>query len=167
MVHCSAFMFDESELECKRKKVRKVLDRLKQIAKEYKIRFAFENVVPGIPTDFCEEMIACAACEKIGFCYDSSHDQIDGPRPLDLLERQKNKLLALHISDRIKEFTDHVIPGERFIDFDKICELIKASGYQRPLMMEVETTHSKYKESEEFLKKTYEEAVVLYDKIYG
>lgn len=166
VVHCSAFMFDESELEYKRKKVKTILDSLKQIAKEYKIQFAFENVVPGIPTDLCEEMIAYAHCDEIGFCYDSSHDQIDGPRPMNLLERQKNNLLALHISDRIKEFVDHVIPGEGFIDFNKICELIKLSGYQRPLMMEVETTHSKFKDSEEFLKMTYQQAVVLYDKIF-
>ncbi len=166
VVHCSSFMFDESELEYKRIKVKSILNKLIQIAMKYKIQFAFENVVPGIPTDFCEEMIAYADCDEIGFCYDSSHDQIDGPRPLHLLERQKNNLLALHISDRIKEFVDHVIPGEGFIDFNNICELIKISGYHRPLMMEVETTHSKFKDSEEFLKMTYEQASILYDKIF-
>ncbi len=166
VVHCSAFMFEESELEDKRKKVICVLDKLKQIAKRYKIQFAFENVVPGVPTDFCEEMIQYADCKEIGFCYDSSHDQIDGPRPMDLLKRQQSKLLALHISDRIREFVDHVIPDEGFINFDKMCELIRKSGYNRPLMLEVETTHSRYKNPEEFLKITYKKAVELYDKIY-
>ena len=64
----------------------------------------------------------------------------------------KDRLIAVHISDRIKEFMDHVVPGEGFIDFDAIAEVLQKVGYERPLLMEVEMTHSKYKDVEVFLR---------------
>lgn len=103
-------------------------------------------------------MIEIGNSDYIGFCYDSSHDQIDGPRNMELLCRQSNNLTAVHLSDRIREFVDHVIPGEGFINFDEILPLLKQAGFDGPILMEVEMTHSKYKNIKEFLKEVHEAA---------
>lgn len=158
VVHCSAFEFPDTQYEDKYAIVSKRIKNIKYIAEKNNVKFAFENVVPGLPTKLCEEMIEIGNSDYIGFCYDSSHDQIDGPRNMELLCRQNNKLTAVHLSDRIKEFVDHVIPGEGFINFDEMLPLLKQSGFDGPILMEVEMTHSKYKNIKEFLKKAHEAA---------
>lgn len=151
VVHCSDFWFNDAEYEAKEKMVRERICFLEEIAKENGIRFALENVVPGKPTMLCEQMIEIGNPRYIGFCYDSSHDQIDGPNNMELLKRQKERLIAIHMSDRIEEFVDHVIPGEGFINFYEIIPLLRESTFKGPVLMEVEMTHSKYKDVNEFL----------------
>lgn len=55
-----------------------------------------------------------------GFCYDSAHVQIDGPRPFQLLDDLQDRVIAVHLSDRLRAFTDHVLPGEGFIAWDAL-----------------------------------------------
>lgn len=161
VVHCSAFMFPDEFYTEKYESVNGKINLLEKLAEKYNIRFAFENVVPGLPTKLCEEMVALSNPKYIGFCYDSSHDQIDGPNNMDLLTRQKDRLIAVHLSDRIRDFVDHVIPGDGFINFDEITPLLKEAKFNGPLLMEVEMTHSQYKEENVFLKKVFEAAQIL------
>lgn len=151
VVHCSAFEFPDKQYEEKLKLVSQRIKDIEKIAEKYGIKFALENVVVGLPTKLCEKILDIADKRFIGFCYDSSHDQIDGPRNMDLLKRQKDRIIAVHLSDRIKEFVDHVVPGEGFIDFDEMLFLLKQSSFDGPVLMEVEMTHSRFKDVYEFL----------------
>ncbi len=166
VLHCSAFDFKPEQYEQRYRALIAMLPALEAIAKDAGIRFALENVMPGVATDLVTNVLVEANPEYIGFCYDSSHDQVDGPRPFTLLEQWKHRLLAVHLSDRIMEFVDHVLPGEGFIDFDEICSLIRQSGYKAPLLMEVMITHSRFKEPAVFLREAYLRAEALYDKIH-
>jgi sugar phosphate isomerase/epimerase len=165
VIHCSSFGFDPSEVQDRKKDIFKKLPAFEKLAHSSSVRFAFENVLPGTATDFMEHILNEANPDYFGFCYDSSHDQIDGPRSFGLLERLSERLIAVHISDRIREFVDHVIPGEGFIDFDRLCSLLRQTHIKFPLLLEVMTTHSRYKEPEEFLSISYYEALKLYDRI--
>lgn len=166
VVHCSAFWFPDTQYEDKYVTVSKRIKDIEEIAKKNNVKFAFENVVPGLPTKLCEDMIEIGNSDYIGFCYDSSHDQIDGPRSMELLLRQSKKLIAVHLSDRIKEFVDHVVPGEGFINFDEMLPFLKQSGFEGPILMEVEMIHSKYKNVKEFLKEVHNEAERIADYLY-
>ena len=161
VLHCSAFWFPEEAFDEKKRIVSPRIKALEKIAEKYHIRFALENVVPGEPTRLCEEMVRLGNPEYIGFCFDSSHDQIDGPNSMDLLNRMKSRLIAVHMSDRIKEFVDHVVPGEGFIHFEEIIPLLREAGFNSPMLMEVEMTHSKYKDVREFLQKVHAAAEEL------
>lgn len=161
VIHCSSFWFPDNEYEKKKEIVSPKIEKLEKLAKQFQIRFAFENVVPGAPTKLCEEMIRMANPEYVGFCYDSSHDQIDGPNNMDLLNRMKNRIVSVHMSDRIKEFVDHVVPGEGFIHFDEIISILKEIRYNFPMLMEVEMIHSRYKDVKEFLRQTHIAALHL------
>ena len=165
VVHCTEFIFDNKEYDKKLDKLKKRIYILEDLCKKYDIKIALENLCIGKPTEIIEELLKISNPEYIGFCYDSSHDQIDGPRPMKLLEEWKNRLLTVHISDRIKEFTDHVIPGEGFVQFYKIVSILKEIKFEYPLLMEVEKTFSRYKNTEEFLNNTYKVARKLENSI--
>jgi sugar phosphate isomerase/epimerase len=82
-----------------------------------------------------------------------------------LLERLSGRLIAVHISDRIREFVDHVIPGEGFIDFSKLCALLAKAKIEFPLMLEVMTANSSIKDPRAFLKAAKEASTDLENRI--
>ena len=94
VAHCSAFWFPDTQYEEKYEIVSGRIKDIEGISQRYNVKFAFENVVPGLPTKLCEEMIKIGNSEYIGFCYDSSHDQIDGPRSMELLQRHSKDVIA-------------------------------------------------------------------------
>ena len=165
VLHCSSFTFHPDTYNRRKTGIMDKLPEFQTLAKEHSIKFAFENVLPGVATDFMEDILNHSEPEYFGFCYDSAHDQIDGPRSFDLLSKYAGRLFSVHISDRIKEMVDHVTPGEGFIDFQSIVDILKHHSYDFPLLMEVMTMHSQYKSTEEFLKITYFKAQELLNGI--
>lgn len=165
VLHCSSFAINPNTLEERKKDIIAKLPIFEDFAKTYNITFAFENVLPGAATGLMEFAVNNSDPNYFGFCYDSSHDQIDGPLSFDLLKRNISRLKAVHISDRIREFVDHVTPGEGFIDFDEIAKIIHSTNPTFPLLMEVMTENSKYKNIDEFLSVTYTEALKLNNRI--
>lgn len=164
--HGSSFDFSESELDSRFLELKKACVEINKISLETGITFALENVLPGPATELIRRVLLEFDSKYIGFCYDSSHDQVDGPRSFDLLKELKSKLVAVHLSDRIKPFVDHVIPWEGFIDWDELCRILKDSNVTFPLLLEVMTTHSAEKDPVEFLNLAYERGCRLYDKIF-
>lgn len=165
VLHCSAFAFNADTIDDRKKDISEKLPIFENIAKEYNVNFAFENVLPGAATDLTEFAVHHSDPAYFGFCYDSSHDQIDGPRSFDLLKRNISRLKAVHISDRIREFVDHLTIGEGFINFEELAEIIRSENPSFPLLMEVITDHSKYKNTKEFLSAAYNGALKMYNKI--
>lgn len=165
VAHCTSFMGNEIQCNDDIEKLKDSINDLTELCKKYNVKVALENLCPGKSTDVLEQMLEVADENYIGFCYDSSHDQVDGPRSMSLLERWKHRLIAVHISDRIKPFTDHVTIGEGFIHFDEMVELLRTTNFDFPFLMEVMKTHSQYKDTEEFLEKTYAGAFDIISKI--
>ena len=165
VLHCSAFTFNPDTYNQRKADVMNKLPDFQNLAKQHGIKFAFENVLPGVATDFMEDILNYSEPKYFGFCYDSAHNQIDGPRSFDLLSKHSDRLCAVHISDRIKEMVDHVTPGEGFINFQAIVDILKPHSYSFPLLMEVMTTHSQYKDTDKFLQITYSKAKELLNEI--
>lgn len=92
--------------------------------------------------------------------------QMTQQRKMCWLHDMKDHLFAVHLSDRIKEFVDHVIPSEGFVEWYDLCRMLKESNMSFPLLLEVMTTHSSEKEPEKFLKLAYEQGCMLYDKVF-
>ena len=142
------------------------LKMLEPVLKATGIKLAVENVLPGPSTDLATEAVTCFESEYIGFCYDSSHDQVDGPKSFDLLDFMKDRLFSVHLSDRIREFTDHVPPGEGFIDWEELTETLKQTTYSNPLLFEVMVEHTSVKETAPFLTLVYEKASWVHSLLY-
>jgi len=100
-----------------------------------------------------------------GFCYDSSHDQIGGPRAFDSLESLGERLIAVHLSDRKRVFVDHVLPGEGFIDWQALTAAWRAASFAVPLLFEIATEHSQEKDPKRFLKMAFERVCGIADMI--
>jgi len=101
------------------------------------------------------------APEWFGFCDGSSHDQIGRPRPLDLLTHLRQPLIAVQLSDRIRDFVDHMRPDEGFINWPALCAELHQARCEQPLMLEVATTHSATKDPHEFLPRAHHQATKL------
>lgn len=155
VAHCTSFMGSEIQnAENVDKRMESVIG-LADLCEKYHVKAALENLCPGKATTVLEQLLEATDPNHIGFCYDSSHDQVDGPRTMMLLEKWKHRLIAVHISDRIKPFTDHVTVGEGFVRFDEMIEILQTIDFDFPLLMEVTKTHSQYKDTKKFLSETY------------
>lgn len=165
VAHCTSFMGKEIQSNDDIEKLKRSIIDLTELCKKYNVKVALENLCPGKATDVLEQMLEIADPNCVGFCYDSSHDQVDGPRSMSLLEKWKHRLMAVHISDRIKPFTDHVTINEGFIHFDEMIEILRTIDFNFPFLMEVMKTYSQYKDTEEFLEKTYTGAYEVVTKI--
>jgi sugar phosphate isomerase/epimerase len=167
VLHASPFEFPEAELPSRLEQLKTDARKLSSIYEATGIAFALENMVPGAPTELIRRVLLDTDYPGIGFCYDSSHDQIDGPRPFTLLEELKHKLWVVHLSDRIAPFKDHVPPGEGFIRGEELCPLLRQADIKFPLLFEVTTMFSAVKDPEKFLGAAYERGCGVWDKVMG
>lgn len=167
VIHPTDFEINENEVHEKSEILYRVCNEFEYISSDTGIVFAIENLHPGYASDVVRNVLPKLNDKYFGFCYDSSHEQIDGLRPFDLLEKFRHRIVAVHLSDRIKEFVDHAIPGEGFIDWDGVCSILKEVHYDRPLLLELMIMNSKVKETEVFLEKAYDAGCRLYDTIHS
>lgn len=158
VVHPAPFTIEEDSFQDDLALILKNISEVEPLLRETGIRLALENVMPGLATELAVRVIRQSDPEYIGFCYDSAHDQVDGPRRFDLLDSLKNRVIAVHLSDRVREFVDHVPPGEGFIDWERLTSSLKKTRFSGPLLFEVMTEHSSVKDPVPFLKLVYEKA---------
>ena len=131
---------------------------LEAVSRKSGVRFALENVLPGPATELVETALKYLDPTCFGFCYDSSHDQIGGPKPFDLLLRQKNRVFAVHLSDRTADFVDHMPPGEGWINWETLIAALKTGVFSGPLLFEVMVTNASQKDTDAFLELVYRQA---------
>lgn len=158
VMHASSFDFPIEQFSHRLNAVLATCSALKPVAKDTGILFAIENVFPGPATDIVSQLLDCLDPRYFGFCYDSSHDQIGGPRPFDLLRALKERLFTVHLSDRIREFVDHVPPGEGFIDWVELAAILRTTPMKGPLLFELMIENSTEINPRLFLNLAYERA---------
>ena len=151
VAHAGPFHFSSEGIEERLASVLSACNSLAQLARATGVVLALENVMPGPATDLVRRGLQELDPEVFGLCYDSSHDQIDGPRPFDLIDEFRNRIFAVHLSDRIEAHVDHVIPGEGFILWSEMCTRLRAAHYAGPASMEVMMINSRFQEARQFL----------------
>ena len=150
-----------------RKRIAASIDRCRDLFAATSVRIAVENVMPGVATDLVAFVLSEVNSKNVGFCYDSSHEQVDGPREYSLVRQFADRLYAVHISDRSREFVDHQIPGEGFIDFGRVCQDLFHTSFAAPLLLEVMMKHSVYRDEKQFLREANRAASELKQRING
>lgn len=167
VVHAGPFVVEPKEMHEHLDAALATCEALTPTLQDYGVKLALENVHPGPATDLVRHALDSLPGDVFGFCYDSSHDQIGGPKPFTLLDAMSDRLLALHLSDRIREYVDHVIPGDGFIDWEVLCGLIRNTAYGGPITLEVLTEHSRVKERDEFVRLAFEQAARLHSLVFA
>ena len=103
---------------------------------------------------------------KYGFCFDTSHDNLTS-RPLEILKKYGDRMIATHVSDNNGREDDHMLPYEGRIDWEKFCGIFRRIDYPGIFLLEVEMRESAFKDSDEFLRQAFtrgQKLLVLADK---
>lgn len=130
----------------------KSFEKIVLFAEDIRIKVAVENVKKFEFTDF---ILKEFKSNYLGFCYDSSHDFINGESKGEILKKWKDRLFCVHLSDNDGLDDRHWLPKKGHVDFKVIINIIKETSCDS-LSMEVYP----YKEEKnlapaEFLKLAY------------
>ncbi len=142
-VHGSNYVFDYS---LGYDSFRKIIAEAENI----NIKIAIENTRMFNYVDFILKEIESP---NIGFCYDSSHDFIKGESSGEILNKWKNKLIAVHLSDNDGLCDRHWVPGNGYIDWKKIINIIKQTNIRSYSMEVFPNEEEKKLKPSEFLMK--------------
>jgi sugar phosphate isomerase/epimerase len=99
------------------------------------VRVALENASQPTPPEFFR-VVESLPPAVAGFCFDSGHANLKGGDP-DLPARMGARLLVLHLHDNRGEKDEHALPGTGTVDWDRFLRALRASGYAKPLNLEV------------------------------
>ena len=91
-------------------------------AEDIKLKVALENTEMTYYLKFILHEIKSGYA---GFCYDSSHDFINGQSCGGILDEWKDRLLCVHLSDCDGINDKHWIPGKGIVNWKKIISIIK------------------------------------------
>ncbi len=136
VIHPSGEPIEESEraerMECSKKS----LARLADIASSCGTTIAVEDLPRTCLARNSDELLELvSAHDALRICFDMNH--LANEKNADFLERVKDKLVTVHVSDY--DFGDerHYLPGEGMIDWQKMLSDLKAAGYKGPWLYEV------------------------------
>ena len=96
---------------------------------------------------------------RIGFCYDSGHENVQGTC-FKLLEQFGHRLLAVHIHDNNGADT-HALPYEGTIDWARFREIFHGLRYDGNLHLEAVIDNSRFKDPAVFLSQAMERVMRL------
>lgn len=92
-----------------------VLRRLIEYAKDRKVRIAAENTKQN---NVLEKVFHEIEDPVLGLCFDTSHDNLYSDLKFGIIEKYRERLLCLHISDNDGRVDDHWIPYQGKIDWE-------------------------------------------------
>lgn len=121
-------------------------------AEENNINIAIENTDNNY---FIDYILSNMSSPNLGFCFDSSHNEICSRRDINLLKKHGSKLLATHISDNDGLADRHWIPYEGNIDWSNMKKFFP-KNYGGHLSLEVFTRKEDVEKGPEvFVNKAY------------
>ncbi len=100
-------------------------EKITKVAEDIKLMISLENTRVFRYTDF---LLSEIDSDYIGFCYDSSHDFVNGESMGEILNKWKNRLFSVHLSDNDGLCDRHWIPGKGHVDWKRIIPIIKKTG---------------------------------------
>ena len=131
--------------DARKENCRKSLEKLAIPAAEYGVRIAIENMRwrtdnpnrTGMYTDQLMEIIR-GMDQTIGICFDVGHANISEGSDLEgAFSRNAHRIIHIHLDDNLGVEDDHFQPGEGNIAFESFYNVVKASGYDGMIQLEV------------------------------
>lgn len=131
----------------------KSFEKIISFAEDIKIKVAIENTRKFHYTEF---VLKEFDSRYLGFCYDSSHDFINGESKGEILNKWKNRLFCVHLSDNDGEDDRHWLPRKGIVDFKTVVNTIKTTSCDSLSMEVYPSGEEKELSPAEFLKRAYE-----------
>ena len=136
----------------------KSFEKIIHEAEDIKLKVAIENTRM---LDYMEFILEEFNSDYAGLCYDSSHDFINGQSCGAILEKWKDRLFCVHLSDCDGIGDKHWIPSKGLVDWEKIIGIIKGTDCNRFSMETYPDESEKELSSLEFIKKARESILKL------
>ncbi len=132
--------------------LRKSLDKLAPDAGRLGVRIAIENGEDRVIDRLLEEYPP----EYVGICYDSGHGNQGKEGSLGWLEKNKDRLISMHLHDNDGESDLHKIPFTGTIDWERLARIVAESSYDKCMNLECLKGRSGIEDEAEFLAASFE-----------
>ena len=123
----------QNQVEARTEALYRSLDELFPYCEKYNCPIAVENHASDT-FEAINRLMKKYDTKWLGITYDSGHGNIREGRGLELLELVKDRLMALHLNDNDHSGDLHQPAFYGNVDWQKVAELIDASGYQREML---------------------------------
>jgi sugar phosphate isomerase/epimerase len=153
ILHPHHYLTDAKE-RCLQRALVSLEELLKFLPENY--RLAVENLPNAEGSWICDQILDQIDADSLGFCYDSSHENIGG-KPFYLLEKYCPRLFTTHLSDNHGQTDDHLIPGRGIIDWPRVKEILDKSPLSN-ILFEVGTGEKLDLPISTFLEEAYRQA---------
>ena len=131
----------------------KSFEKIVKYAENIKLKIAVENTSKFSHTEF---ILVEFISPYLGFCYDSSHDFINGESKGEILLKWKDRLFCLHLSDTDGITDRHWLPTKGNVDFKKIIDIVRLTNCNTLSMEVYPYGDEKQLPPKEFLKMAFE-----------
>ena len=123
----------QNQVEARTEALYRSLEELFPYCEKYNCPIAVENHASDT-FEAINRLMKKYDTKWLGITYDSGHGNIREGRGLELLELVKDRLMALHLNDNDHSGDLHQPAFYGNVDWQKVAELIDASGYQREML---------------------------------
>ena len=144
------YYFNDAKEACFERAARSLEKAL--VFKPENIRMAIENLPTAAGSWICENLLEEFGNDRVGFCYDSSHENMSG-KPFHLLSKFYHRLTTTHLSDNHGGSDEHLVPGDGNIDWQKMRDYLNKSPLAN-ILFEVGTGEKLTEPVESFVGRT-------------
>jgi sugar phosphate isomerase/epimerase len=137
-----------------------IIHELVKQAESLGVTIAVENI-GHLDSQYLDFVFSNIQSPNLGFCFDSSHDNIADEFRGQALGKWGSRLVTTHFSDNHGVNDDHLLPGKGNIDWNKVMQQFP-KNYKGTIMLEVDSPEAnKGFTPESFLKTAYQKAQKL------
>ena len=115
--------------------------------------------------DYLDFLFSHCDSPYLGLCFDSSHDQLWGNPPTDILRRWGHRVVTVHLSDNLGLKDDHLLPGNGVINWNEIYKNFPCQTYTGTVMLEVVPGSGDQISAETFLKLAFQRGQLIAKKL--
>ncbi len=116
--------------------LKKSMDEIIPILEKMDAKLALENM-PGDTWEFLRYLLDNYPSERIGFCFDSGHANINLKNQFKECEEYRSRIMAVHLHDNNAESDQHLSPFSGTVDWDLTAKILKNSSYSGVINFEL------------------------------
>ncbi|UCD94249.1 MAG: sugar phosphate isomerase/epimerase [Candidatus Zixiibacteriota bacterium] len=131
------------------------------LGKPDKIVVAIENLPTREGSWICDQLLQALDRRRVGFCYDSSHENMSGA-PFHLLKKHYLRMITCHLSDNQGFKDQHLVPGDGNIKWDELRSYFDKSPKIHDVLLEVGTGEKLTEPVEEFVMRAAKRAKEIF-----
>ncbi|MCK4657094.1 MAG: sugar phosphate isomerase/epimerase [candidate division Zixibacteria bacterium] len=148
--------FRPTDISERLKRIKESMAEILEYAHSNGVKIAAENLPDDNSLIILKYALDIFDDEYLGLCFDSGHAALH-QNAMELLDKYRNRLYALHLHDNDGKSDLHQLPFEGIDDLPNLAAQLNKGESICPITIESKVTHSGYKTPEAFLAHAYED----------